>query len=280
MTISEMHVWFRQYAQQMGMQNVRAILPEQIDLVINTSISDIVNKTVQENINLTNDRIITDNSKIGQINALRTLYDINTIPFGSATTGNPIIIPNENYNNKGLCECHDFDTFMENSKVLHIVDMSVSYINKDNEILGLFPVRIIDDIYLADVLNDFVLKPRVRTPISVFHNGTFDIYFGVPFEGEGSDYGLVVAPGLKVLPNQLKLSYIRKPAKVAYLEDVQGQNVDCDLPESMHVDILKHAVDLYNITIRGNLYSAQQQNENQNRENVRNNAIVPQQQVQ
>ena len=280
MTISEMHVWFRQYAQQMGMQNVRAILPEQIDLVINTSISDIVNKTVQENINLTNDRIITDNSKIGQINALRTLYDTDTIPFGSATTGNPIIIPNENYNSKGLCECHEFDMFMENSKVLHIVDMSVSYINKDNEILGLFPVRIIDDVYLADVLNDFVLKPRVRTPISVFHNGTFDIYFGVPFEGEGSDYGLVVAPGLKVLPNQLRLSYIRKPAKVAYLEDVQGQNVDCDLPESMHVDILKHAVDLYNITIRGNLYSAQQQNENQNRENVRNNAIVPQQQVQ
>ena len=32
MTIAEMHVWFRQYAQQMGMQNVRAILPEQIDL--------------------------------------------------------------------------------------------------------------------------------------------------------------------------------------------------------------------------------------------------------
>lgn len=280
MTISEMHVWFRQYAQQMGMQNVRAILPEQIDLVINTSISDIVNKTIQENINLTNDRIITDNSKIGQINALRTLYDINTIPFGSATTGNPIIIPNENYNSKGLCECHDFDMFMENSKVLHIVDMSVSYVNNDNEILGLFPVRIIDDVYLADVLNDFVLKPRVRTPISVFHNGTFDIYFGVPFEGQGSDYGLVVAPGLKVLPNQLRLSYIRKPAEVAYLEDVHGENVNCDLPESMHVDILKHAVDLYNITIRGNLYSAQQQNENQNRENVRNNAIVPQQQVQ
>mgnify|MGYP006955536998 CR=1 FL=1 len=29
-----MHVMFRQYAQQMGMQNVRAILPEQIDLLI------------------------------------------------------------------------------------------------------------------------------------------------------------------------------------------------------------------------------------------------------
>ena len=42
MTISEMHVWFRQYAQQMGMQNVRAILPEQIDNLINTSIKDTI----------------------------------------------------------------------------------------------------------------------------------------------------------------------------------------------------------------------------------------------
>ena len=39
-----MHKMFRQYAQQMGMQNVRAILPEQIDLFINNSISDTINQ--------------------------------------------------------------------------------------------------------------------------------------------------------------------------------------------------------------------------------------------
>ena len=27
MNAAEMHIWFRQYAQQMGLQNVRAILP-------------------------------------------------------------------------------------------------------------------------------------------------------------------------------------------------------------------------------------------------------------
>ena len=71
-----MHVWFRQYAQQMGMQNNRALLPEQIDLLINTSILDTVNQVIKENIGITNDRVITDNSKIGQINALRTLYKV------------------------------------------------------------------------------------------------------------------------------------------------------------------------------------------------------------
>ena len=48
MDISEMHKMFRQYAQQMGMQNVRAILPEQIDLFINNSISDTINQVITQ----------------------------------------------------------------------------------------------------------------------------------------------------------------------------------------------------------------------------------------
>ena len=78
MILTEMHRWFRQYAQQMGMQNVRAILPEQIDRFINTSISDFVNDLIRANASITNDRVITDNSKIGNINALRSLYKVKT----------------------------------------------------------------------------------------------------------------------------------------------------------------------------------------------------------
>lgn len=43
-----MHRMFRQYAQQMGMQNTRAILPEQIDLLINNSISDTINQVITQ----------------------------------------------------------------------------------------------------------------------------------------------------------------------------------------------------------------------------------------
>ena len=84
MNTPEMHVWFRQYAQQMGMQNDRAILPEQIDVFINTSISDIVNQLVRENVGVKSDRVITDNSKIGQINALRSLYKVKNLPMSSS----------------------------------------------------------------------------------------------------------------------------------------------------------------------------------------------------
>ena len=76
MDIREMHQMFRQYAQQMGMQNVRAILPEQIDLLINNSISDTINQVITQNIGITNDRVISDASKLNQVNALKSLYKV------------------------------------------------------------------------------------------------------------------------------------------------------------------------------------------------------------
>ena len=81
MTISEMHVWFRQYAQQMGMQNVRAILPEQIDNLINTAIKDTVDEVINKSVGTTNDRVITDNAKLANVNALRTLYRVKTYTY-------------------------------------------------------------------------------------------------------------------------------------------------------------------------------------------------------
>ena len=70
---------------------------------------------------------------------------------------------------------------------------------------------------------------------------------------------------------EIECSIIRKPAKVKYVSDINGENVDCDLPESLHYDVLKHAVDLYRISIAGSIAAAQEQAQNQARENIRNN---------
>ena len=323
MDIAEMHVWFRQYAQQMGMQNTRAILPEQIDLVINTSITDVVNQVITQNIGATNDRIITDNSKIGQINALRSLYkvlvtdiDLNDTNTGIFNWGDETSIrkifakidymvgpikywrivpdPNGHYyaapieksdydddNDKVSTELLEFDYFdktyvnaqnqgkvartAESFDYLYLVDLSMNYIdtNKTGSIkTNYFPVRLIDDIYLADTLNDFILAPKLRSPIAVLYNKQLDVY--IDTEDNILNYNLV--------PNQLRVSYISKPAKVRYATDLGGQNVNCDLPEYMHVDILKHAVDLYRVAVSGGMYGAQQQQQAQNREIARNTA--------
>lgn len=266
MNAPEMHIWFRQYAQQMGLQNVRAILPEQIDLVINTSISDTVNQIIRENIALTNDRIITDNSKLGQINALRTLYKVNEqVSIGSSGNVQPV----SEYENLGMFRVTNFLDKEGNTAplidALYLVDLSILYNRNDNKKTAFFPVRLIDDAYLADTMQDYILKPRVRTPIAVLHNNTLDIYLGEDYKKANGHLSSEV-----LTPSILRVSYLARPAKVTYLSDVGGTDVDCDLPESMHVDILKHAVDLYNISIQGGLHAAQQQQRNQNQEVARN----------
>ena len=276
MNIQEMHVWFRQYAQQMGMQNVRAILPEQIDLLINSSITDTINQIITQNIGITNDRVITDNSKLGQINALRSLYNVilvNANPVSNTSeqnVANPFVRGEETQIFTIKANINNFDT---NFKYLYLVDLSINYKTKENSgiiggnlnsiITNYFPVRLIDDAYLADTINDFVLKPRLRTPVAVIYNNKLDIYI--------DDTVLSGLPN-NLNPYKLRVSYIAKPAVVAYKQDLGGTNVDCDLPEYMHVDILKHAVDLYRISISGSLSAAQQQAQTQQQENVRNNA--------
>lgn len=276
MNIGEMHVWFRQYAQQMGMQNVRAILPEQIDLLINTSISDTINQLIRENIGVTNDRVITDNSKIGQINALQTLYKVlevsmvvNTAPGSTSIfhKGSEIFIERYYAN---ISEMKDSKA--DALDYLFLVDLSINYskIVGSGEIPSItnwYPVRLIDDAFLADTLNDFILKPKFRSPISVIYNGQLDVYV---------DENAGLYKDSKLKPNKLRIAYISKPNKVLYAEDVKDANGnslsrDCDLPESMHVDILKHAVDLYRISVSGALSSSQQQQQAQQQEDARNN---------
>ena len=291
MTTPEMHVMFRQYAQQMGMQNNRAILPEQIDLLINTSIMDSVNEIIKQNIGITNDRVITDNSKIGQINALRSLYRVSILDMFPTNKDDRYFGFSASDRYSGRMSTSSKNIVKDIPNYMFLVDFSLNYkqtsniwcdcsdtqytppaFKPDGLITNFFPVRIIDDSFLADTLNDFILKPRLRSPIIVTYNNgadnVFDLYID-KFIKDASNSTYYLAD--RLLPYQLRMSYIAKPAAVAYKEDVGGTNVDCDLPEYMHVDIVRHAVDLYHIAISGSMMAAQAQEQNARQENMRNN---------
>ena len=274
MDIAEMHTSFRQYAQQMGMQNVRAILPEQIDIVLNTSIMDAVNQLIRENIGVTNDRQVTDNSKIGQINALRTLYKVEevTITIGTNFTYDSTRRLSGLIKHVGTNEANVSDTVF--GKPMFLVDISINYTNStDNIVTNWYPVRIIDDVYLSDTLNDFVLKNRWRSPIAtVYKNFTTELYIDKFKAGNTPIVEVIGTKSINLVPNQLRISTIQYPAKVKFTEDIsEGTSVNCDLPESMHEDIVKHAVDLYRVAVNGSLQASQEAEQAQQRENVRNN---------
>ena len=77
---------------------------------------------------------------------------------------------------------------------------------------------------------------------------------------------------VQLTPNKLRIDLVKYPAVVKFVEDIsEGTSVDCDLPESMHGDIVKHAVDLYRVAVNGSLHASQEAEQAQQRENVRNN---------
>jgi hypothetical protein len=273
MDISEMHKMFRQYAQQMGMQNVRAILPEQIDLLINNSISDTINQVITQNIGITNDRVISDASKLNQINALKSLYKVWKGSISEATVKgkektNYIIsfqLPLINFKTTGsYTDDNDSSTAIN---FLYAVDLSINY-KKTDFVTNVFPVRIVDDQFVADVVNDFVLAPKMRSPVASIHDNLIELYIDKS-DAKPEDGQAFTFRGVSI--NELRFSYIAKPAIVRFAEDVDGTNVDCDLSEYMHVDIVKHAVELYQLAKSGSLAAAQQAQQNQQREQVANN---------
>ena len=273
MDISEMHKMFRQYAQQMGMQNVRAILPEQIDLLINNSISDTINQVITQNIGITNDRVISDASKLNQVNALKSLYKVWKGSISAATVKgkektNYIIsfqLPLNNFKTNG--NYTDDNVSSTAISFLYAVDLSINY-KKTDFVTNVFPVRIVDDQFVADVVNDFVLAPKMRSPVASIHDNLIELYIDKA-DAKPENNQPFTFKGVSI--NELRFSYIAKPAIVRFAEDVDGTNVDCDLPEYMHVDIVKHAVELYQLAKSGSLAAAQQAQQNQQREQVANN---------
>ena len=273
MDIQEMHQMFRQYAQQMGMQNVRAILPEQIDLLINNSISDTINQVITQNIGITNDRVISDASKLNQVNALKSLYKVWKGSIADATVKGKektsyIIsfqLPLNNFKTTG--NYTDDNNSSTAISFLYVVDLSINY-KKTNFVTNVFPVRIIDDQFVADVVNDFVLAPKMRSPVASIHDNLIELYIDKA-DNKPNERETFTFNGVSI--NELRLSYIAKPAVVKFAEDINGTNVDCDLPEYMHVDIVKHAVELYQLAKSGSLAAAQQAQQNQQREQLVNN---------
>lgn len=273
MDISEMHQMFRQYAQQMGMQNFRAILPEQIDLFINNSISDTINQVITQNIGITNDRVISDASKLNQVNALKSLYKVwkgsiaDVTIKGKEKTSYIISfqLPLNNFKTTGTYT--DDGNSSTAISFLYMVDLSINY-KKSDFVTNVFPVRIVDDQFVADVINDFVLAPTMRSPVASIHDNIVDLYIDKA-DAKPEDRQPFTFKGVSI--NELRLSYIAKPAVVRFAEDVDGTNVNCDLPEYVHVDIVKHAVELYQLAKSGSLAAAQQAQQNQQREQVANN---------
>lgn len=217
MNIGEMHVTFRELAQQMGMQTVRAILMEDIDICLNAAIIEKARNVIVENVGHVpyNDKVARQNAFISPVNALRTLYTAGTVNGGDITGGGTEVDP--------------YKINIDSDGIMLYTGFQVSYNGKT-----IYDCRIIEAEDLGQTLRDFCNRAAKDAPIVTI--------FG---DESGINVNIYTGRNNTVKPQLVKYPYIKEPAKVKFDEDREEDWVNCDLPPYLHMEIVMRAVQIY-----------------------------------
>lgn len=216
MNIEEMHVTFRELAQQMGMQTVRAILVEDIDICLNAAITQLTKELVIANIGpiAYNDKVVRQNVSISPINGLRTLYRKANINEGQIKGDGTEVKP--------------YKTFIDSKDIMLYTSFKVSYDNST-----LYDCRLIESENIGQTLRDFCNRAAKDAPVCTI-------------TGDTTGIELEIITGRKTgnKPKLVQYNYIKQPATV-YYDEAKRKHVDCDLPEYLHMDIVQRGVTIY-----------------------------------
>ena len=204
-----MHVLFRTLGQAMGLQLVRAILPESIDTYLNDAIVDTVRKIVLSNSTMQfQDKVTIQNDTISPINAIRTLYKRNEIDL-SFEDKLPIHLRIANLTN-----------------VMYFCSFALSY--GDGRYIK---CRFVEPDKVEDTNADYCNRASVAYPIVTM------------FDDNGMIIEIQNGTTDKV-PQVLLIRYIENPA-IVHLDDNEDLCVDCNLPDYLHHEIVETAVQKY-----------------------------------
>ena len=212
MTITEMHSMFRTVGQQMGLQHIRAILPEEIDKFLNLAIIEKCRSIVISNTSTAfqDSRTARDNP-ISPYNALRTLFreEIKTV------------------SNTLTEEYYSWTSTTHKSEVLVYTSIGVKYPENPR----VYQCRLIEPAKIYHVLNDFCNAPTKTEPCCVLEGRntiTRDCVFKIYTDKNPIE--------------KFFISYIAMPNKVKYDTNNTANNVDCDLPDYLHTEVVESAV--------------------------------------
>ena len=204
-----MHVLFRTLGQAMGLQLVRAILPESIDTYLNDAIVNTVRKIVLNNSTMQfQDKVTIQNDTISPINAIRTLYKRSEIDL-SFEDSLPIHLRTANLTN-----------------VMYFCSFARSY--GDGRYVK---CRFVEPDKVEDTNADYCNRASVAYPIVTM------------FDNDGAVIEIQNGTTNK-LPSTLLIRYIENPV-IVHLDDDKSLCVDCNLPDYLHHEIVETAVQKY-----------------------------------
>lgn len=212
MNIQEMHTTFRTLGQQMGMQLIRGILPESIDVFLNETINEKVRNVVISNVSTQfNDRVAIQDNSISPINSIRTLSKKNSLSI-SPLIGN-----------------NDFYTIpITIQSVMFYTSFGIRYQN----IKKRTGARFIESDKLDDTRIDYCNRESWDAPIVTM------------FSDNVGEYVELYIDSTSKIPNTIEISYIKLPVIVKW-DATLANAVSCNLPVGYHNEIVELAVDKF-----------------------------------
>ncbi len=223
MNIQEMHQVFRTIAQQVGMQNVRGILPESIDIFLNDVIEQYVQSVIaKESINVAN-RVRTNrgyvsvgssDKSISSINALRGLYKN--------------IVLTKEYKPKKADGSY-VRQYLSIPEVMLYTAFAVNYEDGGRR----YDCRIIEADELENTLNDYCNGASFDYPLC-------SVYSDV----KGKNYIDIYTGNTKKEIHDVVVKYFERPRKVCF-GYADKPTIDCNLPDYTHNTIVRIAAKQY-----------------------------------
>lgn len=152
MTRDEMITAFRVYGQQIGMQKMRNILDEEIDVFLNSAVIEKIRQVLGTNVNAQfADKVSIQQNSVSPINYVRTLVKSNILSIKS----NIAVIP-------------------ENINIMYILGVTVDG----------HKARFIEPVDIENTINDYCNSPSKEYPIFTFINNSFKVYNNEPMINE------------------------------------------------------------------------------------------------
>lgn len=257
MNIQEMHNTFRTLGQQMGLQLIRGILPESIDVYLNNAIVELTRQELINGVQVNMQIEQTGNvSVMSKVNTFKTLYrtvrySINTSEEVDDAYSDKVEYVNKN---KGYYVINiptinsniiiDKDEYRINPMMY--LQFRVEYSFEDRG-FGI-DCRIINADEIANTLRDYCNRVSKNNPIVVLKSiPVIDESIESSNSISNQQIELYVGTGSHIV-RYLAIDYIKTPNVVKYDTDIE-KCVNCDLPEFIHFAIVQMAVNLYRQSI-------------------------------
>lgn len=261
-----MHNTFRTIGQQMGIQLIRGILPESIDVYLNNAIVELTRQELIDGVKVNmKAEQIGNVSVMSKVNTFKTLYRTVRYALNTSKTDDVYSDKVEYVNkNKGYYVINiptiNSDITINKGEYrinpMMYLQFRVEYSLEDRG-FGI-DCRMINADEVANTLRDYCNGVSKDNPIVVLKSvpvidGTIESNNSI----SNQQVELYIGAGSHIA-RYLAIDYIKTPNVVKYDVDVK-KCVNCDLPDFTHFAIVQMAVNLYHQSIVGTTTPAKQQ---------------------